>query len=201
MRRILVRLRRRDYLAELQSLLYVALGVSAVVAVVNVWAMAVRDPITVAIGAGVTIPPDAVTGLLPGARIDPGSDVQVLVEDPSAGQVAWHAAQSLPWFALAVFTLVMLLLVVRAARRGDPFAAANVRRLRVVGWVVFLGSIAAFYAELWAGFALSTTVVADPPHTSADVPLVWCFCGFGFLALAEIINRGRALQAELAEVI
>ncbi|MEV4517606.1 DUF2975 domain-containing protein [Dactylosporangium sp. NPDC049525] len=201
MRWILTRWRRRDYLTELQSLLYAALGVSAVVAVINVWAMVTREPITVAVGAGVTVRPDAVTGLLPGVRLDPGSDVQVLVDHPSAGQVAWHAAQSLPWFVLAVFTLVMLLLVVRAARRGDPFAAANVRRLRLVGWVLFLGSLLAFYAELWAGLALSTTVVADPPNTGADVPLVWCFCGFGFLALAEIINRGRALQAELAEVI
>ncbi len=201
MKRVLALLRRRDYLAELQSLLFVALAVSAVVAVVNVRAMVARDPIVVAVGAGVSIPPDAVTGLLPGARVDPGSDVQVLVEEPSARQVAWHAAQDLPWFALAVFTLVMLLLVVRAARRGDPFAAANVRRLRVVGWVVFLGSVAAFYAELLAGFELSTTVVTDPPSTGAEVPLVWCLCGFGFLALAEIINRGRALQAELAEVI
>ena len=201
MRRLSARLRRRDYLAELQSLLLVALGVSTVVAAVNVRAMVVRDPITVAIGSGVTVPPDAVAGLLPGARLDPGSDVQVLVEDPSARQVAWHAAQSLPWFVLAVFTLVMLLLVVRTARRGDPFAAANVQRLRLVGSIVFLGSLAAFYVELWAGLELSTTVVADPLSTGAEVPLVWCFCGLGFLALAEIINRGRALQAELAEVI
>lgn len=201
MKHVLARLRRSDHLAELQSLLFVALAVCAVVAVVNVRAMAVRDPIVVAVGAGVTIPPDAVTGLLPGARVDPGSDVQVLVGEPSARQVAWHAVQDLPWFALAVFALVMLLLVVRAARRGDPFAAANVRRLRVVGWVLFLGSLVAFYAELWAGLVLSATVVADPPQTGASLPLVWCFGGFGFLALAEIINRGRALQAELAEVI
>lgn len=201
MKRMLARLRGRDYLAELQSLLYVALGLSAVVAVVGVRAMAVRDPITVTVGAGVHVASGAVTGLLPGARLDSGGDVQVLVDHPSTGQVAWHAAQVVPWYLLAVFTLAMLLLVVRAARRGDPFAAANVRRLRIVGWVVFLGSIAAFYVELWAGFELSTTVVADPPNTGAEVPLVWCLCGFGFLALAEIIKRGRALQSELAGVI
>ncbi|MEV0135572.1 DUF2975 domain-containing protein [Dactylosporangium sp. NPDC050688] len=127
--------------------------------------------------------------------------MRVLVEHPSVRQVAWHAVQVVPWYLLAVFTLAMLLLVVRAARRGDPFAAANVRRLRVVGWVVFLGSIAAFYLELWAGLELSTTVVTDPPNTGAQVPLVWCLCGFGFLALAEIIKRERALQSELAGVI
>ena len=141
------------------------------------------------------------TGLLPGARLDPGGDVRVLVDHPSVGQVAWHAAQVVPWYLLAVFTLAMLLLVVRAARRGDPFAAANVRRLRVVGWVVSLGSVAAFYLELWAGLELSTTVVTDPPNTSAQLPLVWCLCGLGFLALAEIIKRGRALQSKLAGVI
>ncbi|MEV4134957.1 DUF2975 domain-containing protein [Dactylosporangium sp. NPDC049742] len=129
MKRLLAKLRRPDHLGELQTLLFVALGVCALVA------------------------------------------------------------------------LVMLLLVRRAARRGDPFAAANVRRLRAVGWVVLLGSLAAFEIELLAGFQLSATVVAEPPSTGADVPLVWCLCGAGFLALAEIIQRGRALQAELAEVI
>jgi hypothetical protein len=201
MRDLLARLRHRNYLGELQSLLVAGLGVAAVVAVVNVRAMVVREPITVPVGAGVTVPPDAVTGVLPGARLDPGGELQILVEDPGAGQVAWHAAQSLPWFLIAVFVAVMLLLVVRAARRGDPFSAANVRRLRTIGWTVFVGSFLAFYAELWARLELSATVVTGPPSSGAEVPLVWVLCGFGFLALAEIINRGRALQAELAEVI
>ncbi|MGI5186060.1 DUF2975 domain-containing protein [Dactylosporangium sp. CA-152071] len=201
MKRLLARLRRPDYLGELRTLLFVALGVCAVVAVVNVWAMVARDPISVVAGAGVVVPPDAVTGLRPGVRLDPDTELHVLVDHPSVAQVGWHAAQSLPWFAIVVFALVMLLLVVRAARRGDPFAAANVRRLRAVGWVVLLGSLAAFELELLAGFQLSATVVAEPPSTGADLPLGWCLCGAGFLALAEIIQRGRALQAELAEVI
>ncbi|MFF5229175.1 DUF2975 domain-containing protein [Dactylosporangium sp. NPDC000521] len=201
MQRLLARLRRPDHLGELQTLLFVALGVCAVVAVVDVWAMAARDPISVVAGAGVAIPPDAVTGLRPGVRLDPGAGVHVVVDDPSAAQVGWHAARSLPWFVIVVFALVMLLLVVRTARRGDPFAAANVRRLRAVGWVVLLGSLAAFEIELFAGLQLSRAVVAEPLSTGADLPLLWCLSGAGFLALGEVIQRGRALQAELAEVI
>ncbi|MET7423422.1 DUF2975 domain-containing protein [Dactylosporangium sp. NPDC005555] len=198
---ILARLRRRDWLGELQTLLIVALGVCAVVAVVNVKAMVTREPISVTVGAGVEIRPGGVTGMRPGVRLDPDAGVGVVVDDPSTLQVALDAARTVPWFAIAVLTLVMLLLVVRTARRGDPFAAANVRRLRRLGWTVLLGSLAAFQVELLAGLELSTSVVADPASTSADLPFAWLLCGSGFLALAEIIQRGRALQAELAEVI
>lgn len=201
MHRLLERLRRRDYLGGLQTLVLIALGACAVGAALGLWGMLTRARISVPAGSGVTIPPGAVAGLLPGVRLDPDAEVRVVVEHPSAAQVAWHAAQDVPWFAIAVFMLVMLLLVVRTARRGDPFAAANVRRLRAAGWVVFLGSLAAFELSLFAGLELSATVTTAPPSTAGDLPLVWCFCGFGFLALAEIINRGRALQTELAEVI
>ncbi|MEV0135571.1 hypothetical protein AB0H83_44860 [Dactylosporangium sp. NPDC050688] len=56
MKRMPARLRGRDYLAELQSLLYAAPGLGAVV---EARAMAVRDSITVTVGAGVHVAPDA----------------------------------------------------------------------------------------------------------------------------------------------
>lgn len=195
------RLRRGDYLAELQVLLVIALAAGAAVAVANVYDIVTGESITVTIAGDELNRPDAIAGLRPGVRLDESADLQVVVDDPTAEQVAWRTAQSLPWFVLAMSTLATLLLVVRAARRSDPFSAANVRRLQVIGWVLTVGSILAFYLELVAGFALYGTIATGPPNAGAQLPIAWCFAGLCFLALSEVLKRGRALRDELATVI
>jgi hypothetical protein len=98
---------------------------------------------------------------------------------------------------------VLLLGVLRRARRDDPFLPATVRRLRVLAIVVLVGGPVAFIVETIAAMDLSARVTNRYLGAIFDLtPLgVWLLVGFGFLAIAEVVNRGRAMRAELASVI
>lgn len=190
-------MQRRGHLREFEILLVVALVVAAASLTVGVWRLVAREPITVAVQGTPRL-----SGLAPGVHPDPAGQVQVVVDEPTGPQVAWDALRSGPWFVLVVFTLVMLLRVVRTARRGDPFTGANIRRLALTGWALLGGSAVAFLLELVAVTELSAGVVASgAAGGTATYPFLWAFSSLGFLAVAEVLKRGRALQTELAEVI
>ncbi|GAA0260735.1 DUF2975 domain-containing protein [Cryptosporangium japonicum] len=187
-------MRRRGHLGEFEILLVVALVIGGVGLLVGAWRLVAREPVTVAVeGAPV------LAGLAPGVHADPAGPVRVVVEDPTGPQLAWEALRTAPGFALIVFTLVMLLLVVRSARRGDPFSDANIRRLALTGWVLLVGSAVAFGLELVAVTQLSQSVSAS--GGGATYSFLWAFSSLGFLAVAEVLRRGRALQADLAGVV
>jgi hypothetical protein len=48
---------------------------------------------------------------------------------------------------------------------------------------------------------VSTTVTTGTPNASSRLPVTWAVGGLCFLALSEVIKRGRALRDELATVI
>ncbi|GAB1640439.1 DUF2975 domain-containing protein [Krasilnikovia sp. MM14-A1259] len=145
--------------------------------------------------------PDSIAGLRPGIHLARGTGLRAVVDHPTTRQVVWHVGQRLPWFLLAMFTLAALLLVVRAARRGDPFSVANVRRLQALGWVLTVGSVVAAGVELLAAFALSSTITTGAPNATASLPIFWAFGGLCVLALSEVVKRGLALREDLATVI
>jgi hypothetical protein len=91
---------------------------------------------------------------------------------------------------------------VRAARRDDPFSAANVRRLRAMGGVVLVGGASSLTIGVAAAFELGRSIAPDAaPGAVLDLSGWWFLVGFGFFAIAEVLNRGRAMRAELDEVI
>src|SRR5690606_3527853 len=99
-------------------------------------------------------------GLREGATVAAKQDVTITVAEPRASQrLAWALSR---WPTAAVITalLVLLLGLVRRARRDDPFSLATVRRLRVLG-VVALGGYVASLLELMATMLLSGTVTTD----------------------------------------
>ncbi|HEV7898734.1 MAG TPA: DUF2975 domain-containing protein [Planosporangium sp.] len=197
------RLRRPDWLAEVQAVLVAGLVLAAVGAAINVVSLVRREPIVVNVLSERIVPDVGLSGLQPGVHLYDSGTVEVLVDHPTPAQLAWHTAGSLPTFLVVVFMLVTLLRIVRAARRHDPFSSANVRRLRFLGVVVLVGGGIAMIIETIARLALSGSVRTGPPEVGAvvDVSGWWFLVGFGFLAIAEVVNRGRAMRAELETVI
>ncbi|MGC9667191.1 DUF2975 domain-containing protein [Planosporangium sp. 12N6] len=195
------RLRRPDWLAEMQAVLVTGLvlvGVGVVVAAVS---LVRRDPIPVDLPSEGIVRPD-LSGVRPNVRLGDGGTVQVLVDHPTSAQVAWYLAGSAPVFLVVAYTLVTLLRIVRTARRGDPFAAVNVRRLRVLGLVVLVGGVADTVTGAVSAFALGSSVAPGvAPGATIELSGWWYLVGFGFLAIAEVVSRGRTMRAELDEVI
>src|SRR5665648_562023 len=177
--------RRADWLGGAAVALVIILGFVAVLAVAGLAEAARRSPTTVAVPISALSP---LTGaglrdLAPGASLDPAGTADVVVADPTTSQVLWSLTTWLPALAIGVAVLVLLLTVVTGARRGDPFTDRTIA----------LGAL--------ARSALSDSVLAGSGDLSPAITLDWLIVGMGFLALAEVIRRGRSMRQELDEVI
>jgi hypothetical protein len=197
------RLRQPDWLAEVQTVCAVGLGlVGLAIVVPTAWALVGGKPVTVELSAD-SLPgaAGAATGLPGGATVAPGSTVEVQVADPSLHQLVAEAMTSLPTKLLGFAMLLMLLRTVARARRSDPFSVATVRQLRFLGVLVIVGGVAAGLLEALAMADLSYTVASKALYFVWNIPGVWVLAGFGFLAVAEVVNRGAAMREDLARVI
>lgn len=196
------RLRRTDWLRELSGLLVFAIVLVAAGVAITV-GLAIRGPLVTDVPSDHVITADALTGLRAGARLDPDGLLDIRVDDPTARQATLAVLATAPTGLVVLAMLAMLLAVVRHARRHDPFTAATVRRLRLLGAVVIVGGVLAWAVEFIAGAGIVATVTQAGygGTVSPLVPVMWTLVGFGYLAVAEIVNRGRAMRAELAEVI
>lgn len=198
------RLRRPDWLGEVQGLTVLVGAVAVAVSVVRVAASTIGD-------AGVPVDLrarslDGVVGDHPeagGVTVDADGAVEAVIGHPSGQQVLLSVLTWLPTVVLVVAVLALLFRILRDARSGDPFTARTVRRLRVLAVVTMVGGEVATITESLCGMALVGTVL---PKTGGaygvlTLPFGWVFAGFALLAVGELIRRGRALREELAEVI
>ncbi|MEJ3749010.1 DUF2975 domain-containing protein [Actinomycetes bacterium KLBMP 9797] len=193
-------IRRPDWLRELHAVLVLGLVIVGVVGVFGAAAATWSDSLPL------ELPASAVSGtvdhgLRAGAAVDARQDVTVTVADPRVGQrMAW-VLTAVPTFAVVAALLVLLLLIVRHARRGDPFTLATVRRLRVLAVVALGGGYLGSLVELLAAMYLSSTVTTDGIVGFSQLPLHWFLVGFGLFAVAEVVKRGYAMRAELETVV
>ena len=195
--------RRPDWLGGAAVALVIILGFVAVLAVAGLAEAARRSPTTVAVPISALSP---LTGaglrdLAPGASLDPAGTADVVVADPTTSQVLWSLTTWLPALAIGVAVLVLLLTVVTGARRGDPFTDRTIGRLRAIGILTLLGGPITIALGALARSALSDSVLAGSGDLSPAITLDWLIVGMGFLALAEVIRRGRSMRQELDEVI
>jgi hypothetical protein len=197
------KLRRPDWLGELQGLT-VLVGVVAVAAsAVRVGTAAGDDGVPVDLQARSL---DGVAGVRPeagGVTVAADSTVEAVVTDPSGQQVLLWTLTWMPTVVLVVAVLTLLFRTLRDARRGDPFTAGTVRRLRVLAVVALVGGEVAAVTESLCGMALVDTVLPDGGgfYGTLLLPVGWVFAGVGFLALGEMVRRGRALREELDGVV
>jgi hypothetical protein len=198
------RLRKADWLGELQ-------GLTALFGVVAVVGSAVRVAMPTIGDAGVPVELrarslDGLTGRHPeagGVVVDADGTVEAVIDNPSGHQVLLSVLTWMPTVVLVVVMLALLFRILRDARRGDPFTARTVRRLRILAVVSIVGGEAAAITESLCGMSLVGTVLPKMggSYGVLTLPFGWLFAGIAFLAVGELIRRGRAMRDELAEVI
>jgi hypothetical protein len=199
--------RRRNWLRELHAVLVICLTLGVIGVVVGiVGAIAGRSwggTLPVSVPAEHVSGVGAVTGLRGGASLDPHGDISVAVSDATTRQTVVAMLTWLPTALVVVAMLGLLLSVVRSARHHGPFTTVVVRRLRALGVVVIVGGLLAWPAQFLAQWALVDTVTSAGPAATLTfaAPLTWLLVGLGYIAIAEVIGRGRAMQTELDEVI
>jgi hypothetical protein len=201
---VIERLRRPDWLGELQTALVAAVALLGVLAALNVvatvagWSVSAQAPTGTVDGVA-----GAAGGLAVGAAVDPNGTVDVLIDHPSARQAFTAALVAMPTFLVILTLFAMLLGVVRRARKGGPFDERVVRRLRLIGVVAIVAGVVARLVELFAQLDLTSTVTDR--STSVTLPLQslfgWVLVGIALFAIAEVVKRGLAMRAELDTVI
>ena len=194
------RLRRPDWLGELQAVLILGL-----VLIGGFGVLGLADTLR---GGSLTVdvPASQVTGALEhdlreGATVAADQDLAVVIADPDLPQRLTAALTSVPSVLTVVAMLALLLRLVRHARRTDPFSHATVRQLLVLAVVAIGGGYLAFLVEALAALHLSGLVVADGVFAWVEIPLHWFLIGFGLFAFAEVVRRGCAMRDELETVI
>jgi hypothetical protein len=123
--------------------------------------------------------------------------VLVRIEDATLSQSLLDLATSLlPGLALlAIIWLVRGLLL--SVRSGDPFVAANVRRLRLIGFILAVGApIGAYIVQLLEGALADSSSVGElaNSYTLSGNPVL---AGLGVFVLAEVFGHGVRLREDL----
>jgi hypothetical protein len=140
----------------------------------------------------------------PGAVLSVSGTLQACARHPDFAQRVLSTLTSAP--SVLVWAAVALLLwrLAWCAREYGPFTAATATRLRVLGWVVLIGAVAAAAAQGAATDALLATMVrqndigfldaASNPEHALPVPLLaWA----GLLTFARLIRRSAEMDDEL----
>lgn len=133
----------------------------------------------------------------------------IVIDDPSDREQRLALAMELLRLLLAAAVLWLVLGIARSVRKGDPFIAANARRLRAIGGLLILGVLAVHFAN----GALQDELLAPYTRPAADFearglrppdgsfPGVALLCGLGILALAQVFAHGTRLREDVAATI
>jgi Protein of unknown function (DUF2975) len=207
-------LRRTHWLGPLQALLTAGVALAGLNLAVQLVALARTGQVTVQVPTGYRLAPGP-DGVPPDVLIDPGGTFQTYIREPTTTQTLLFELTRLPTLVAFLLTLALVWHLVRKARQQEPFTAATVRRLRMLAVAVMASQILAGLAEDGARTALLASVAPHavmPPLSASTLwwwllaglghlASPWLLLGFGFLAVAELINRGQRMRTELAEVI
>lgn len=186
----MARSRRRSYLPALQALVVVAVVIAALDAAASLVEALTTDRVY---GLSTPLSSDDVRELVPSSVVI--SKAQAFVDAPTGlgFRLAWWLTGRGSSLLVVVGGLV-LRMVIATARAGDPFVAANVRRIRLLaaltlghGLLTLLrsGVEVAIQNEIGAEH-VSTTVSGSVQFISALV----------LFSLAEIWQRGVELRQE-----
>ena len=126
----------------------------------------------------------------------------VVVEDPTGAQYGWDLVPSLVLLALAVVVARLLLGVVRSLRLGDPFTAANAKRLATLSVVVIVGGVLLPFVQQIALDGVLTPMLAEGPRTwTLDLALWPALTGVLVGFLAEVFARGTRLREDVEGLV
>jgi hypothetical protein len=201
-------------LGPLQTLLTAGLALAGLNIALQLVLLARAGDVKVQVPTGYRLEPGP-DGVPPDVLIDPNGTFQTYVREPTMTQTLLFELTRLPTLAAFLLTLALVLRLVRQTRQHEPFTATTVRRLRILAVVVMASQILTGLVEDGARTALLASVTPQaviPPLSASNLwwwllaglshlASPWLLLGFGFLAVAELINRGHTMRAELAEVI
>jgi hypothetical protein len=144
----------------------------------------------------------SVGGVTAGVAVDPAGWVPFTIHDPSLEQRLLALLPVLPGLVLVAEIARRMANLLRAAQASDPFTASTARALLTIAKITALGGLAVWVVSQIGQWLLSRTMLTEPVTVKPpQSPLGWLAVGLIFAALAQIIDRGVAMRAELDTVI
>ncbi len=199
MRRFITWQRNRDFLRELQIVVWIGLVILALIVILEAIDLLTGGPVTTTVPVSADdLPPLGLSR--PGLTVEPPTEITVVIDNPTPRQRLLHALAQAPSALLFLTVLALLARIIHHARKTHPFTARTVNGLRWMGLVLFAGLTAAA-VEGWARLLLSESVLIDHWSATMQLPLAWLFGGLLCFAVAEVVQRGVLMREELAAVI
>jgi hypothetical protein len=147
------------------------------------------------------VAPEALTSLPANVQPTNNIPVTVTIDHASPSQLFLRLAITLLPGLLIVALLWQLWGLLRSARNGDPFAGANVWRLRQFGWLLLLGWPLVAYLTMALKELLAATWASptDPSQGGVFAPPIGGALIFGLavLVLAEVFAHGLRLRDDV----
>jgi len=177
------------------------------------WAAAVIGSAVAGAASGTYTPPLEIT-TWPGQLAEPlppGFDlvqhvpIQVTLRQPSPAQLLLSVAVGLLPPLLVAAVLWLLRGLARSVRQGDPFGAANVRRLRRLGLLFLLGyPVMVIVTRLLQDRLVSTLPVLPLGGIGTTFHVISAnalLAGLGMFLLAEVFAHGLRLREDVEGTI
>jgi hypothetical protein len=135
-------------------------------------------------------------GSLPANVVRQEVPVTFEVNDAKPEQVFYSVARNLVPGLLLIAGLWLLRNILRSVREGDPFTAANVRRLRIIGLLFLVGGPVAEIVASAFDQALATSAGLHGFGMGISIPGPGPIAGIGVFVLAEVFAYGVRLRDE-----
>jgi hypothetical protein len=147
------------------------------------------------------LPREQVKSLPPGVVLTHDPEVTLEVRDPSAAQLLLSDGLWVGPFVLLAGSLWLLRSLARSVRERDPFGPSNVRRLRLLGFLLVVGAPVVEIVNYALRLSLANTL---PPGEFGDVgfpgfnfPFPLLLAGLGAFILAEVFAQGVRLREDV----
>ncbi|MFF6881284.1 hypothetical protein ACFY9S_39220 [Streptomyces sp. NPDC012474] len=140
-----------------------------------------------------------------GASVD--SVPRYCVEDPSSYQRLLDQLDRLPFLLLLIVVLFVLNRLLQGAARDGIYTLQTASRLRLLGWLLLVGSLAAEVVQANAEAALIATLAESKIFSAASWLGVWTppylalLTALGLLTFARITRAGTAMREDLQGVV
>jgi Protein of unknown function (DUF2975) len=168
-----------------------------------------RGETNVVLGDSLSVKADLVRSdlqqLPDGVLLTSNPHVSVEVTSPTRKQVLLSTVMGLGKAALVGFVLWFLRGLARTAKEGDPFVAANVRRLRGIGFTLAFGGPLVALLDGWAGDSLLSSLPASArlhlTRAGFAFPLELILAGMGAFILAAVFAYGVRLREDVEATV
>lgn len=166
----------------------------------------------IGVSSGASVASDHVFTAKPGGWLNNNSSLNACTGHAGIAQRLLYTLTTLPSFLLYAGIILLLWLMIRAARRSGPFTAQVSGRMRFLGWFIILGAMAAATIQAAAtGLLMETLIIRNPmfswwPGEVLYTPIAALFpapviAGGALLTFARVIRLGAAMDDEMKATI